>query len=177
MKRKFIILLILFSGFICGCATTPATPPKTQLQIREFQTRAYDTNDVKLVMKAMLNALQDEFFIVKNADADLGLLTATKEVDIEESNFWKDFLSGITVGVGQPAPSSAPRVRKKCQIIECSANISEFGEQTKVRINFQSKILDNKGGIVDVRQIDDPTYYQNFFSKMDKSIFIQKEKL
>jgi len=178
MKRKSIILLILFLGFICGCATTPATPPKTQLQIREFQTRTYDTNDVKLVMKAMLNALQDEFFIVKNADVDLGLLTATKEVDIEGKEKGADaFFTALGAFGAGLSGNASTATWKKCQTIECSANISEFGEQTKVRINFQSKILDNKGGIVEVQQIDDPTYYQNFFSKVDKSIFIQKEKL
>ena len=45
--------------------------PKTQLQTREFQTREYDTNDTKLVMKAVLNTLQDEGFVVKNAVVDL----------------------------------------------------------------------------------------------------------
>lgn len=164
--------------FLSSCATTPTTPPQTQLQIREYQTRTYDTKDVKLVMKAMLNALQDDSFIVKNADADLGLLTATKEVDIEgKESGWEAFataLSAINAGLSGKANDAT---WKKCQIIECSANISEFGEQTKIRINFQAKVLDNKGGIVEVRQIEDPTYYQNFFSKVDKSIFIQKENL
>jgi len=30
---------------------------------------------------------------------------------------------------------------------------------------------------MDVRQIDDAKYYQEFFGKVDKGIFIQKEKL
>ena len=33
---------------------------------------------------------------------------------------------------------------KKNNIIESSANISEFGDQTRVRINFQAKVIDNR---------------------------------
>jgi ribosomal protein S8 len=155
------------SIFAFGCATTGVIPEKTQLQIREFQTRTYETNDTKMVMKAMLNVLQDEGFIVKNAVVDLGLLSAEKQVDVESKSeaFWAAFFLG------------AQATWKKAYIIECSANVSEFGTQTRVRVNFQSKILDNKGGIREIKQIEDEKYYQEFFSKVDKGIFIQKEKL
>ena len=66
MKKLWILLLVL-SMTILGCATTGVAPQKTQLQIRQFQTRSYETNDTKMVMKAMLNVLQDDGFIVKNA--------------------------------------------------------------------------------------------------------------
>jgi len=38
-------------------------------------------------------------------------------------------------------------------------------------------MMNNKGEVMDVRQIDDAKYYQEFFGKVDKGIFIQKEKL
>lgn len=165
MRR--ILILSIISIFVIGCATTNITPPMTQLQIREFQTRTYETNDIKMVMKAMLNVLQDEGFIVKNAVMDLGLLSAEKSVDIESKGeaFFAAFFAGVHARW------------KKASIIECTANVSDFGKQTRVRVNFQVKILDNKGGIVELKQIDDEKYYQEFFSKVDKGIFIQKEKI
>jgi hypothetical protein len=39
------------------------------------------------------------------------------------------------------------------------------------------KIMNNKGEVVDVTQVDDAAFYQDFFSKVDKGIFIEKEKL
>lgn len=166
MKKISIISLILIL-FICGCATTGTTPPKTQLQIREFQTRLYDTNDIKMVLKALLNVLQDEGFIVKNASVDLGLLNATKEVDVE--NKGEAILLVLLV--------AADARWKKNSIIECTGNVSEFGNQMRVRVNFQMKVLDNRGNVIKVGQIEDQEYYQDFFSKVDKGIFIQKEKL
>jgi hypothetical protein len=166
MKRALICLIaVAMSTF--GCATRGAVPEKTQLQIREFQTRMYDTNDLKMVMKAMLNVLQDDGYVVKNAVIELGLLTAEKEIDVESKGeaFMASFFAGGNA-----------RWKKAC-VIECTANVSEFGEQCRVRVTFQQKTLDNKGGILKVTQIEDPKQYQEFFAKVDKGIFIQKEKL
>lgn len=167
MRKIWILLILIISIFVVGCATTGVTPQMTQLQIREFQTRTYETNDVKMIMKAMLNVLQDDGYIVKNAVMDLGLLSAEKTVDIE--NQGEAFLAVFFLG--------AAATWKKASVIECTANVSEHGSQSRVRVNFQLKVLDNKGGIREVKQIEDKKYYQDFFSKVDKGIFIQKEKL
>jgi hypothetical protein len=166
MKRKAVFIIIT-SLIIFGCATAPATPPKTQLEIREFQTRDYDTSDVKMVMKSLLNVLQDDNYIVKNANVELGLLSASKEVDVES----KGTAVMLTLLAGQNA-----RWRKN-STIECSGNVTEMGKVCKVRVNFQIKTLDNKGGVVDVKTIEDPIFYQTFFAKVDKGIFIGKQKL
>jgi len=165
MKRFFFLMFIAFA--IAGCATTGVQPQKTQLQIREFQTKSYETNDSKMVMKAMLNVLQDDGYIVKNAVLDLGLLSAEKTIDIENSG--EAFLAAFFAG--------ANARWKKASIIECTGNVSEFGNIIKVRVNFQLKMLDNKGGILKIEQIDDEKYYQDFFQKVDKGIFLQKEKV
>ncbi|WP_297987688.1 hypothetical protein, partial [uncultured Anoxybacillus sp.] len=150
--KNIYILSILSILFVFGCATTGVTPPKTQLQIREFQTRLYDTNDVKMVMKALLNVLQDEGFIVKHASVDLGLLNATKEVDVEKKG--EAILLVLLVG--------ADARWKKNSIIECTGNVSEFGKQVRVRVNFQMKLLDNRGNVIKVGQVEDLKYYQDF---------------
>ena len=165
MKLKLFIMLIV-ALFIFGCSGTKE-PPKTQLQIREFQTRSYQTHDIKMVLKAMLNVLQDEGFIIKNASVDLGLISATKEVDIEKPG--EALMTALFSG---------PQGRwKKSSVIECSGNITEFGEETRVRINFQKKELNNHGEVINVKQVDDAKFYEEFFSKVDKGIFLQKEKL
>ena len=164
---KRLVLLSALSLFVFSCAQTNVVPEKTQLQIRQFQTRTFDTNNTKMVMKAVLNVLQDDGFIVKNAEADLGLLNAERELDIESfgEKFWSIFFFGLNASW------------KKNSVLEATANVSEFGEQTKVRMNFQAKILDNKGRLVKVQQIEDEKYYQEFFAKVDKGIFIEKEQI
>jgi len=165
MKQIFVIS-ILISFFITNCASFPKTE-KTQLQIRAFQTRTYDITESKLILKAVLNVLQDDGFIVKNAVPEIGLLTATKEIDIErEIESIPAFLFGGT---------AASWI--KSSIIDATCNISDFGDKYKVRVNFTQKILDNRGNIVQIRQIDDQKFYQTFFTKLDKSIYLQKTGL
>lgn len=161
--KKITPLLIILLVFL-GCA--PKQPPKTQLQIRQFQTRAFDTNNMKVVMKAMLNVLQDEGFIVENVNLELGFLHATKEIDVTDE-----------VGAFFAALGGTDARYRKNAVIECSANVTEFGKQSKVRINFQEKVYDNKGGVIAVHQIEDQKYYQDFFAKVSKSVFLQQQKL
>ncbi len=162
MKQIFIIS-ILISFFITNCASSPKTE-KIQLQIRAIQTRTYEISESKLVLKAMLNVLQDDGFIVKTAVPELGLLTATKEIDIERmSESMPAFFFG-----------GANARWKKNSIIEATCNVSCFRDKCKIRVNFTQKILDNLGGIIEIRQIYDQKFYQTFFTKLDKSIYIQR---
>lgn len=139
----------------------------TQLQVREVQTKDFDTADTKLVMKSMMNVLQDEGFIIKNAVIDLGLLSAEKIINVEN----RGTAIFMTLAMGHEARW------EKQQTLEASANVSEFGSKTLVRINFQTKTLDNFGCPRDVKSIQDPLFYQDFFEKVSKGIFIQEQQI
>lgn len=169
MRFMYMVSVALLPFMVAGCSSKNSDVPlqKTQLQIREFQTRTFEHTDEKAVMKAVLNVLQDDGYIVKNAVSDLGLLTATKEVDVEkgEERFWNTFW------LGHHATWS------KNSLIEVSCNISMLGSKVKVRANFQLKTMDNKGGTVEVRPVEDEKFYQTFFSKVDKGVFLHKENL
>ncbi len=160
-------MLLAITVLGAGCSTSSSEQPMTQLQIREIQTRNFEKKDAKAVLKELLNVLQDDAFIVKHANLDLGLLSGEKDIDIE--NKWDRFFSVISKGQqGTWAKNS---------IIEVSANVTQFGSDTKVRVNFQRKIFDNFGRVIKVIQIYDPNYYQEFFSKVHKGLFIQEEQI
>lgn len=163
MKQVFIISILISFFVITNCASFPKTE-KTQLQIREIQTRTYEASEPELLLKAMLNVFQDDGFIVKTAVPELGLLTATKEIDIENMS---ESIPAFFFG-------GANARWKKNSIIEATCNISNFQDGSKVRVNFTQKILDNLGGILEIRQIYDQQFYQTFFFKVDKSIYIQR---
>lgn len=199
-----VILFAAICAIAMGACSTPTTttrPQKTALEVREMQTRAYETTDTRMVMKSVLNVLQDEGFIVRNADVDLGLITAEKQVETNTASnvnssgpatTEKIVLTALEIALrvafsdnnsssnnsGSSSSSSHNENRwEKYRSIECSANISEYGQQTRVRLNFQVRAVDNRGDVVTVHSIDDPQYYQDFFVKVDKGIFISKEKL
>ena len=156
----------LAASLAAGCAGSSA-PQKTQLQLREFQTRTYQTNDTRMVLKAIVNVLQDDGFIIKEANIELGILTATKETIVESQ--WNAFLSTMLEGEKAKWDKNA--------LVEATANVSEFGAETRVRVIFQIKTMDNQGGVSKIKQIDEEKHYQDFFAKVDKGVFIQKEGL
>lgn len=208
MARYALFIAILASmAVLTGCTfisrgDTPLAnrQPQTQLQTRQYQTREYDTNDVKLIMKAVLNTLQDDGFVVKNAVVDLGLISAQKDIDLAGDNGGSNNgggvgISGVGVGIGTQRDASfwqelflsfdADRRRsrsaveqrtKTFKMIEATINVSDFGKQSRVRASFQAKYLDQRGNPLDVYAISDAKFYQDFFVKVDKGIFIQKQK-
>ena len=170
MSLRIVPLLFISltsSILLCGCFQAPRLPQRTQLELRELQSRSYEGKDLKLVMKAVIGALQDEGFLIRNADKDLGFINASKEVDISDPNeeFWARLLAG------------AQAAYTKNSLVEASANVSEFGSETRVRVVFQTKVLNNFGNTMRSETVDDPSFYQSFFSKVDKSLFIERQGL
>lgn len=166
MKIVILIMSVL-ALFFSGCSHHSAGNEMTQLQIRETQTRTFSTRHAKDVLKEMMNVLQDDQFIVKNANVELGLLTGEKDIDV--SSGWERFFSILAKG--------DRAIWKNNSVIEVSANVTQFGDDTKVRVNFQRKLFDNRGGVIKVSQIYDQSYYQEFFDKVYKGLFIQAEAI
>jgi hypothetical protein len=46
-------------------------PPQSPLELRQVQTRAFDATDARLVLKAALNALQDEGYVIREANVNV----------------------------------------------------------------------------------------------------------
>ena len=53
--------------------------PQSPLELRQAQSRTFETADTRLVLKAALNVLQDQGFVIRHADAELGIVTAVVE--------------------------------------------------------------------------------------------------
>jgi hypothetical protein len=174
MKKIFLffVVVLVLTFNMAAIAKTKSTAevitPQTQLEKRQYQTRQYDGIPKPALMKAMLNVLQDEGFIVNNANTLLGFISGTKEFSVSDKtiDFEKEFGTKKSFFSGG-----------EVAVVEATANVSEFGKEVRVRINFKRKLLNIYGTPTKIEEISDETYYQNFFSKVDKSIFIQKQKI
>ncbi len=160
------VLVLGVLAILAGCAMQPRAK-MTQLQIREIQTRTYTTTNTKMVMKAVLNALQDMGFTVTNAQENLGLIEAVENKNVENTAaaVFTQMVAGYHARYAKDAITNA------------TANISLYGKVTKVRVSFAVKILDNKGGIVRISHIIGAKIYQKFFTKVQQSIYLQSQKV
>ena len=71
--------LVLALGLV-GCAHRHRAPPpaNSAVELRSFQSRAFDTTDEAKTLRTIIATLQDLGFIVDDADATLGSVSATK---------------------------------------------------------------------------------------------------
>ncbi len=172
-KRLILVLLLLcFALPVSARKSQQETiiTPMSQLEKRQFQTRTYQTIDKPLVMKAMLNVLQDEGFIVYNANPLLGFIYGVKDFDTSDPN----------IDISKEFGLSKARLNwsgVKVATIETTANVTEYGKSMKVRVNFKRKLLNVYGNAQFIDDVNDEKYYQDFFSKVDKAIFLQKQKI
>ncbi len=86
MRAKSRIPLALLAGsaflMLVGCQTDSKQQvlavTKSQVELRSFQTRAFDTIDKEKTLRTIIATLQDLSFVVDKADAILGTVSGTK---------------------------------------------------------------------------------------------------
>lgn len=166
-KKIFTALALFICLFAVGCVgTKKAQTTKSQLDIRQLQTRTFETDDYKAVLKAMLNVLQDDDYIIDNANTELGFLRAHKTEDVESG--WDKFWDAFADGKGR---------HEKLNVIDVSCNVSQIGEKTKVRANFRLISLRADGTVNYTVSVEGTEFYREFFAKVSKSIFLEEKKI
>lgn len=145
-------------------------PEMTQLQIRELQTRTYEEKAGRTkIMQVALAVLQDDGFVVQNANAEMGLLAASKNlhektVDDTGTAFMKGFFGAGSVST------------QKWSTVEATLTVTPFGKQIRVRLSARLSASDSGGG-TRYEAVTEATFYRAFFTKLEKGIFIEREKL
>jgi len=84
MTRTLALSLCLVSAvlLVTGCQTDSRqqalSTSVSAVQLRSFQSRAFDTTDQAKTMRTTIATLQDLGFVIDKADATLGTVSATK---------------------------------------------------------------------------------------------------
>jgi hypothetical protein len=80
-RLGFALIVVALAVAASGCAPSTAQVLATgasAVQLRSFQSRAFDTTDSEKTLRTVIATLQDLGFVVDKADADLGTVSATK---------------------------------------------------------------------------------------------------
>lgn len=195
MKRIRILALLLVAGNLTACFPFKPrfNPPQiTQLQLRAIQTRDYAEPDANRALKTVLNVLQDDGYIVRFGEPSLGLLSANKNiVDFNSDDFRTVMGSDV---LGDPPPTlqastvlSTPTASVTTfsttygpgdiVSVEATANVSRFGDKTRLRVSFERKVTSRDGQVINASPVHNPKYYQEFFAKVDKGLFLDHSGL
>lgn len=79
--RNPAVAFVLCSLLLGGCASNPHArvfEDSSAVQLRSYQTRAFDTTDRHQTLRTVIAALQDLGFVIDKADAVIGTVSATK---------------------------------------------------------------------------------------------------
>ena len=88
MNAKLLVAAaVLGAALLSGCATNPALAvfdgAGSPVQLRSFQTRAFDTTDREKTLRTVIATMQDLGFVIDKADATLGSVSGTKLANYE----------------------------------------------------------------------------------------------
>ena len=82
MKKITCTLAICLALSLTACQTTSMNQvmetSESQVQIRQIQTRAFDTTNRKKTLRTVIATLQDLGFVIDKADNELGSVSGTK---------------------------------------------------------------------------------------------------
>jgi len=134
--RNILIFLVLVE--LTGCAANYSKQQilasGSQVQVRSYQTRTYDTDDKIRVLRAVMSTLQDLGFVIDKADDVIGIVSATK---LNRYN------------------------------LSMSISVRPSGQQMIVRANAQYNLT----------AVEEPGPYQDFFTSLDKGLFLDDNLL
>ena len=114
----------------CANSNSAITASGSQVQLRQIQTREYETRDKAATLRSVIATLQDLGFVIDKADYALATVTATK---------LQDYTVRMTVTVRERG--------EKRSAVRASARFNEA-------------------------VIEDPESYRDFFSALDKAMFL-----
>lgn len=81
MSRRFLALSCLLGMTACATNNAAITEGGSQVQVRQMQTRQYDTLDKRNTLRSVIATLQDLGFVIDKADYELATISATKLQD------------------------------------------------------------------------------------------------
>lgn len=164
--RFNLYVVILFSLFITSCGTIPKDAlrlTQKNLELRQIQQKEYSDIKERQALIASANVLQDIGFIIKESEGDLGLLIAEKDRDATDGGqIALAILLDTAIDKNQKIRVSLiTRIRKNNSIL--------------VRASFQRIVWNTNNQISKMEYIKDKEIYRDFFTKLDKSIFLAKQ--
>ena len=160
------LVLVLY---ITGCETTaPENALKWNegtMQSRQMQSRYFETADEKKILRGCALLLQDLGFNLTASESAVGLINAQKDrTAVETDQVVGKVLAAIFLETDVQIDA-----RQKIQ-----ASIVTRPQKGKiiVRATFQRIVYDDRGYVSKQEPLNEPSYYQEFFDRLAKSLFL-----
>ena len=78
LRLSLITAALALAGCVHNATNSALEVGSNQVQLRQIQSRAFDTTDKTKTLRTVISTLQDLGFVIDKADLELGSITATK---------------------------------------------------------------------------------------------------
>ena len=171
--RKAIVILLALGLGTAGCSQSTHKHAlklsSESLEQRRLQTRYFDTTDEIRLLTSVTAVLQDFGFTIDDSESGFGLVVASKQRDASE-------VGQIVVAILVAAFTGAWMPTDDEQLMRASVvtrPIGDTGQRTAVRVTFQRIVWNTEGRVTHSESMVDPAFYQEFFAKLSKAVFLQ----
>jgi len=173
---KNCVILIASASFLVACQQNnilkeALTWSPDLLKDRQLQTRIFEAVDEQKLLTASTAVLQDLGFTIDETDVRSGVIVCSRDRDVAETAevLFSVTLEILSLLVGMPTSVPYDKTQK---VLASLVTTPVDKKRTAVRITFQHMVWDSDGNIRRKEQLNEPAIYQEFFSKLSKSIFL-----
>ncbi|MBT8331095.1 MAG: hypothetical protein KJP06_02085 [Deltaproteobacteria bacterium] len=161
----FILMILMLLACQKGVPREVLMFTPESLVDRQLQTRVFETDNEGKLLEASASVLQDLGFTIDESEVGCGVIVCSKDRNVTE--FYDVGLS-IIAAVFFIDYEYATRQKVLASLVTRPLE----GRKIAVRITFQHLVWDTERKLIKNERINEPEIYQEFFSKLSKSIFL-----
>lgn len=181
-KGTFVCVAAFGSLGLVGCQIDPneiamkiGAPPAGAVELRALQSRRLDNTNSTAVLTAATQTLQDLGFTIQESASSVGVLSAQKQRDAEETGQVAGAIAlsvlGAIAGVAvEPVWDTDQTIN--VTLVEAPVTGSN---QVDLRVGFDRTVRNTKN-MYRAEIIIEPKIYQEFFEKFHQSLFLEKSQ-
>lgn len=174
-RFKAIFLILVLTGLtLLACQKSI---PREALMLtpealadRQLQTRVFETRDESKLLEASAALLQDLGFTIDESEVKCGVIVCSKDRNVTEPY---DVALSIVASVFFIDYEYATRQKVLASLVTRPL----VDNRIAVRITFQHLVWDTKKELIKNERVNEPEIYQEFFSKLSKSVFLTAQEI
>ncbi len=169
---SLVPILVAFTILACqkGIPREALMFTPESLADRQLQTRVFETGHEIRLLEASAAVLQDLGFTIDESEVKCGVIVCSKDRNVTEF-----YDVGLSIIASLFFIDYEYATRQKVLASLVTRPLKE--NRIAVRISFQHLVWDTKKDLIKNERINQPEIYQEFFSKLSKSVFLTAHEI
>ena len=171
--RKAFIIYVMLSLLAFNLTACQTGVPKEALTLspesladRQLQTRIFETNDEMKLLTASAALLQDLGFTIDQSEVGCGVIVCSRDRNVTNpGEVIMSMTLAVFLGVYYPYATTQ-------KVLASLVTRPLDDKRIAVRITFQHMVWNVDNRLIKNESINEPQIYQEFFSKLSKSVFL-----